>query len=99
MKTDFEDDTEPTVTCVTVHTSTGDIGEWDDIEAAEEAWQDYLRDELCAFLSERYPEAQVTVDVAHANGGNTRLDTDASDLDEDQLDQVIERIFEDFCNP
>lgn len=99
MRTDFEDDTEPTVTYVTVRTTTGDIGEWDDIEAAEEAWQDYLRDELCALLSERYPEAEVTVHVAHANGGCTRLDTDASDLDEDELAQVIEAIFDAFCNP
>ena len=99
MSTEFEDDTEPTVTYVTVRTVTGNIGEWDDIEAAEEAWQDHLRDELCALLSERYPQAEVTVDVAQANDGCTRVDTDASDLDEDQLDQVIERIFADFCNP
>lgn len=99
MCTEFEDDTEPTVSYVTVRTITGDIGEWHDVEAAEEAWRDYLRDELYAHLTERYPEAEVTVDVSLASGCWTHLDTDASDFDEDQLAQVVESIFEEFCNP
>ena len=99
MNTDFEDDTDDAVTYVTVRTITGDVGEWDDPEAAEEAWQDYLHDELYKRLSKRYPDAIVTIEVSLAGGSWAYLDTDAHDLDDDELSQLIDDIFGRFCNP
>ncbi len=91
---------ETPATYVSIYATTdSDIGDgWDDYESAVQDWKRYLQHELHAWLSDMYPEAEISVEVRFINGtGTLDLDTDAADLNEVWVHNAMEKIFQNFC--
>lgn len=93
------DDEEP-VTYVSVYARPGNIGDgWDDYESAERDWKHYLQRELHAWLSNMYPDAEISVEVELVSGSPTlNLDTDATDIDEEWMRNAMQQLFQNFCD-